>query len=74
MLHGPFQVKYGYARKPIVIKTYIFLFVCLSVKAVHLELVLDLTTEAFIAALRLFFGRRGYPTLWSDQDMNGFKI
>ena len=33
------------------IKTYICLFVCLVVKAVHLELVSDLTTEAFVAAV-----------------------
>ena len=49
---GPFQIKYGHVRKPTVVKAYICLFVCLSVKAVHLELVSDLTTEAFIAALR----------------------
>ena len=42
-----------------------------SVKAVHLELVSDLTTEAFIAALRRFVARRGYPTLiWSDHGSN----
>ena len=45
--------------------------VCLSVKAVHLELVSDLTTEAFIAALRRFIARQGYPTLiWSDHGSN----
>ena len=40
---------------------------CLAVKAVHLQLVSDLTTEAFIAALRRFEARRGSPSLiWSD--------
>ena len=64
---GPFQLKYGHVRKHTTIKTYICLFVCLSVKAVHLEVVSDLTTEAFIAALRRFIARRGCPTLiWSD--------
>ena len=68
---GPFQIKYGHVRKPTVVKTYVCVFVCLSVKAVHLELVSDLTTEAFIAALRRFVARRGYPTLiWSDHGSN----
>ena len=68
---GPFQIKYGHVRKPTVVKAYICLFVCLSVKAVHLELVSDLTTEAFIAALRRFIARRGYPSLiWSDHGTN----
>lgn len=33
---GPFQIKYGHVRKPTIVKAYICLFVCLSVKAVHL--------------------------------------
>ena len=42
-------------------------FVSLSVKAVHLELVSELTTEAILACLRRFISRRGKPTLiWSD--------
>ena len=68
---GPFQVKYGHVRKPTVIKAYLCLFVCLAVKAVHLEVVSDLTTEAFIAALRRFIARRGCPALiWSDHGSN----
>ena len=31
---GPFQIKYGHVRKPTIVKTYICLFVCLTVKAV----------------------------------------
>ena len=49
---GPIYIKYGYICKPTIIKSYVCVFVSLSVKAVHLELVSDLTTEAFIAALR----------------------
>ena len=68
---GPFLVKYGSVRKPTVVKTYLCVFVSLTVKAVHLELVSDLTSEAFIAALRRFVARRGYPSLlWSDHGTN----
>ena len=68
---GPFLIKYGHVRKPTIVKTYICLFVCLAVKAVHLELVSDMTTEAFIAALRRFIARRGCPSLiWSDHGSN----
>ena len=51
---GPVLVKYGYVHKPTVIKSYVCVFVSLSVKAVHLELVSSLTSEAFIAALKRF--------------------
>ena len=49
---GPVYFKYGHVRKPTLVKAYIFVFVFLSVKAVHLELVSNLTSDAFIAALR----------------------
>ena len=40
-------------------------------KAVHLELVTDLTRDAFLACLRRFISRRGCPTLiWSDNGTN----
>ena len=44
------------------VKAYLALFVCLATKAVHLEIVSDLTTEAFLAALKRFISRRGLPT------------
>ena len=37
------------------------MFTCLNTRAVHLERVWDLTTDAFILALRRFYSRRGYP-------------
>jgi hypothetical protein len=51
---GPVYIKYGHVRKLVIIKTYVAVFVSLSVKAVNLELVTDLTSEAFIACLRRF--------------------
>ena len=68
---GPVFPKYGYVRKATVVKAYICVFVSLSVKAVHLELVTDLTSEAFIACLKRFIARRGLPSLiWSDNGTN----
>ena len=68
---GPINIKYGYVRKPTIVKAYVCVFVSLSVKAVHLEPVSDLTTEAFIATLRRFVSRRGKPSvIWSDHGSN----
>lgn len=65
---GPLRVRESRRRGRVHIsKAYVALFVCFSTKAVHLELVTDLTTEAFIAALRHFTGRRGICShLYSD--------
>ena len=52
-------------------KAYLALFVCIASKAVHLELVSDLTTNACIAALRRFTSRRSCPwKLYSDNATN----
>lgn len=58
---GPLHIKYGYVRKPTIVKAYVCVFVSLTVKAVHLELVTDLTSEAFLACLRRFIARRDIP-------------
>ena len=65
---GPVLLKVGRVRKPTLIKAYIGIFISLSVKAVHVELISDLTTAAFIACLRRFIARRGKPV--SDHGSN----
>ena len=50
---------------------YISLFVCFATKAIHLEIVSNLTTEACIAALKRFVARRGVPAaIFSDNGTN----
>lgn len=64
---GPFSVKVSRLRKPIITKGYVALFVCFSTKAIHMELVSDLTTQAFLACLKRFVARRGLPnTIYCD--------
>ena len=68
---GPFIVKEHRRRQSRTIKVYLALFVCMSVKAVHLEIVSDLTTDAFLAALDRFVSRRGIPSnVYSDCGTN----
>uniref|UniRef100_A0A023EZK8 Putative reverse transcriptase n=1 Tax=Triatoma infestans TaxID=30076 RepID=A0A023EZK8_TRIIF len=65
---GPIYVKISRRTKQ---KAYIAIFVCFSVKALHLELVSDMTTAAFMAALRRFFSRRGMSShIYSDNGTN----
>ncbi|XP_044315301.1 uncharacterized protein LOC123037679 [Drosophila rhopaloa] len=69
---GPFYHK-AEARNKAPHKCYIAVFVCFSTKATHLEVVQDLTTDCFIAALRRFTSLRGTPrTIWSDNATSFF--
>jgi len=69
---GPIKIKERRRRgNALISKAYIVLFICFNTKAVHLELVTDLTSESFLAALRRFTGRRGNCTqLYSDNATN----
>lgn len=68
---GPFHLKTWKGKNARKYKAYIALFVCFSTSAVHLELVTDYSTEAFIAAFKRFTARRGIcVTLTSDCGTN----
>lgn len=54
---GPIIMKGTSLRKARQYKIYIAVFVCMSVKVVHLELVTDLSTDAFLAAFDRFVAR-----------------
>ena len=51
---GPVLVKSGSPRKPLISKAYVCIFVSITVKAVDLEPVSELTTPTFIATLQRF--------------------
>ena len=70
---GPIWTKSGHIWKPTMNKTYVAVFVFLSVKAVHLEAVTELTIAAFVATLRRFITRWATrATIWSDNGTNLF--
>lgn len=64
---GPLTLKVGTIRRPTYCKAYAAIFVCLATESCHIELVSDLTADAFLAALRRFVSQRGKPSqIWSD--------
>ncbi|GFT93126.1 integrase catalytic domain-containing protein [Trichonephila clavipes] len=68
---GPFQIKTIKGRCSKSFKAYIALFVCFTTRAIHLELVTDLSADAFIAALKRFISRRGKCSdIYSDCGSN----
>ncbi|XP_051169750.1 uncharacterized protein LOC127287070 [Leptopilina boulardi] len=68
---GPFYVKEKRLRNRGKIKVYAAIFICMSTKAVHVELVGDMSTEMFLGCLRRFFARRGKSKrMYSDNGLN----
>ncbi|XP_017465319.1 PREDICTED: uncharacterized protein LOC108358465 [Rhagoletis zephyria] len=64
---GPFFVTIGRRRE----KRWVALFTCLTVRAIHLEVAEDLSTDAFIICIRNFINRRGTPVrMRSDNGTN----
>jgi len=68
---GPIFLRIGTPPSKTIIKGYFAIIVCFATKAIHIEIVTSLTTEAFLAALRRFIARRGKPwTIHSDNGTN----
>uniref|UniRef100_A0A8D9F1Z1 Integrase catalytic domain-containing protein n=2 Tax=Cacopsylla melanoneura TaxID=428564 RepID=A0A8D9F1Z1_9HEMI len=68
---GPFHLKESNRRNSRQYKAYVCLFVCFTTKALHLELVTELTSAAFLACFDRFISRRGLPhSISSDNGTN----
>ena len=70
---GPLLVKSIYGTSTSMHEAYICLFTCATSRAVHLELVPDTGSDAFLRALRRFVNRRGKPSLLIDDNATNFK-
>lgn len=68
---GPVTLKTWKGQAARTYKGYLAIFVCLVTSAVHIEVITDYTTDAFIAAYKRFTGRRGIcASLQSDCGTN----
>ncbi|XP_075157883.1 uncharacterized protein LOC142231149 [Haematobia irritans] len=68
---GPFDLKTSRLRNAKLHKGYAAIFVCMSTRAVHLEVCSELTSEAFLSTFIRFVGRRGFPNkIYSDNGTN----
>ena len=68
---GPFLIRQKNQRGGVTGKAYVAIFVCFSTKAIHIEVVSDLTSASFLGALRRFVSRRGKCLkIYSDNGTN----
>lgn len=68
---GPVFVLNRKGKGAKLIKAYVSLFICFATRAIHLELVGDLSTDAYLLALKRFISRRGKPDeIFSDNGRN----
>ena len=70
---GPIYVKTSVRKETEVTKSYIALYTCASTRAVHLELVPNLTADGFIRSFRRFTSRQGVPKLMVSDNAKTFK-
>ena len=55
-------------------KVWVCLFTCLVVRAVHLELIRDMTSEQFLLCMRRFIARHGTPHSFISDNASQFKL
>ena len=70
---GPIPVLFSKGRGAKSTKGYVALFICMVTRAVHIEIVSDLTVEAFLAAYSRFCARRGVCSVLYSDNTTTFK-
>lgn len=64
---GPYNIRHGRGS----VKRWGMIFTCLTYRAVHLEVLFDMSTESCLMAIRRFFARRGWSgNFYSDNGTN----
>ncbi|GFW07338.1 integrase catalytic domain-containing protein [Trichonephila clavipes] len=58
-LGGPYFVTYKHHRKGVLNKIYVCVCICFVTRAIHLEILSDLTSDAIIATLKRFMSMQG---------------
>ena len=67
-MFGPIQIKMNRKTRK---EAQIIIFTCMTMRAIHLELVTDRSTDTFLMAFRRFACTRGHPNVcWSDCGKN----
>lgn len=68
---GTYTIKDSKLSNKRLIKAYICIFICFSAKAVHIEVVSDLSAEGFLNVFKRFVSRRGLCSeIYSDNAGN----
>ena len=70
---SPIMVKRGYTHARILEKSYICVFICMATKAVHLEVIRNLSAEGFLAALCCFVARHSCPEMQATDNGTNFR-
>ena len=70
---GPLYLKQMYKTDGKMYKSYIAINTCATSRMLHLELVPDLTTSAYLRSQRRFTARRGFPSMLVSDNGKTFK-
>ena len=68
---GPILVR-PQPRSKVLVKVYVSVYTCFVTRCVHLEIVQNLSTEAFLQCFRRFVARRGLPLFVSTDNATNF--
>ncbi len=71
---GPIYYKKFLDSRQVTRKLWVSLFTCMTIRAVHLEVVSDMTSDQFLLAFRRFVARRGKPIRIISDNSKTFKL